>query len=320
MQPAFTQLVNLASERLGAVAIAASDDFFAPKECLVKDNPAVFKPDEYTDRGKWMDGWESRRRRTPGHDWCIVKLAMPGRIVGIDVDTSHFIGNHPPQVSLESANIRGDSSPSGANWISIVEKSAADENTSNYFRVDAEEVFTHVRLNIFPDGGVARLRVYGEVAATFPQHPSEVFDLSSVVYGGRTVECSDEHFGKMSNLLLPDTSINMGDGWETRRRRGRGNDWVIAQLGCTGMIDRVEIHTTHFKGNYPASCSLDAAFTTKLDENTRWVTVSDEIPLEADAVQVVNELQSRGPFSHVRLNIFPDGGVARLRVFGTRGG
>jgi len=305
----FRDLVNLASERLGAAAIAANDDFFAPKENLVKDSAAVFREGEYTDRGKWMDGWETRRRRTPGFDWCIVRLALPGIIRGVVADTSFFKGNYPEACSIEAM----DGNPElGGEWIEILPRSTLHGDSENPFAIDCSRRFTHVRLNIYPDGGVARLRVYGEVLPDWAgEDKSAYMDLAAIGNGAAVVAASDMFFGSRHNLILPGPSRNMGDGWETRRRRGPGYDWVVIKLAGAGEIEQVEVDTSFYKGNYPESCSLEAA--AMLD----WRELLPRTELEADSRKLFHtELVRGGEVTHVRLNIFPDGGVARLRVNG----
>jgi allantoicase len=327
---AFAGLIDLAAERLGGKVLLASDDFFAEKENLIKPGRGVFIPDKYTDRGKWMDGWESRRKRVPGHDWCLLKLGAAGRIRGVDIDTNHFLGNHPPYASIEACNVEGD--PSGeallnAAWTEILPRSPLRPGSQNLFAVHSEmstRAWTHLRLNIYPDGGVARLRVYGEVAPTWQTRPvSEPVDLASVLNGGQMVACSDMFFGAMTNLIMPGRGVNMGDGWESKRRRGPGHDWAVCRLAVPGCLTQVVVDTAHFKGNYPDRFSLDGCHwpETELDSlnahTAPWTPILPETKLEADTVHLFDQgFLSKGPFTHVRLNIYPDGGVSRLRLFG----
>lgn len=315
----FTRLVDLASERNGGFVEEASDDFFAPKERLILDEPAVFKPGLYTEKGKWMDGWESRRKRTPGNDWCIVRLGFRGRIAGVDIDTSHFKGNHPPEASLDVVDDPGGKGKS-RDWRPILARVPLQENSHNLFEVPADSSSTHVRLNIFPDGGVARLRVYGHVDPDWTiVAGDDLAELSCLSLGGLPLACNDEHFGRMMNLLRADNPINMGDGWETRRRRTPGHDWVVIRLGAPGVLEKLEVDTTHFKGNYPDSCSVDGGSFQGSEEqvqNGPWLPVLPASKLSADTKHMFSDLSSRGPFTHLRLNIFPDGGVARFRAFG----
>ncbi|MGH9423874.1 MAG: allantoicase, partial [Thermoanaerobaculia bacterium] len=245
----FTDLIDLASERLGGSVVAANDEFFAPKEALLKTGVPEWREGLYTERGKWMDGWETRRRREPGHDWAIVRLGTPGKVRGVVIDTSWFTGNYPEHASIDATTVDGTPSATSLSgddvvWKSLLPEVALKGNEQNDFAIDSGETFTHLRLNIFPDGGVARLRVYGDVTtpASLIDSTSEV-DLAAMENGGYVVSCSDMHYGHRQNLILPGRSTHMGDGWETKRRRGPGNDWSIVRLAKRGTIDRVEIDT-----------------------------------------------------------------------------
>src|SRR6478735_3750209 len=263
----FTNLADLASERVGGRAIAANDDFFAPKSNLVKAEPPVFVPGKYTTRGKWMDGWESRRRRVPGHDWCIVELGMRGIVHGVNVDTSHFTGNFPSHCSIEAVDLPNGIKPAmhageDPPWTTILDKTALRGNGDNVLAINDRRPWTHVRLSIYPDGGVARLRVFGEVAVDWDRVApgKRLVDLALISNGGLFMAASDLHYGTRGALIMPGRAENMGDGWETRRRRGPGHDWAIVRLGHPGIIGKVEIDTNHFKGNYPDRASLEGCF------------------------------------------------------------
>ncbi len=314
----FREWIRLEQPRLGTRVTHASDEFFAAKERLIQPAEPVFIADKYDDHGKWMDGWESRRRRTPGHDECIIRLGVPGVIRGVDIDTSYFTGNFPPQASIDACVSDDDVPESG--WTEIVPRTDLQGDAHHYVAISDRKVWTHLRLNIYPDGGVARLRVYGEVRADF-EDGDGVVDLFALRNGGRALAASDEHYGSMHNLNLPGRGVNMGDGWETARRRGPGNDWVVAALGRPGTIERVEVDTAHFKGNYPDRVSVEAALFGSHSEATpdseRWRTLLPEAKLSMDQQHYFDrELEALGPVSHVRLSIYPDGGVSRLRVFG----
>jgi len=325
-----TEYPDLASERLGGRVLAANDDFFAPKENLIKPAAPIFIEGKFTDCGKWMDGWETRRRRTPGFDWCIVQLGLAGRIRGVVVDTSFFRGNFPEHVSLEACEIVGTESSQqlesmAAQWSEILPKSPLGGDAKNLFAIESPKRTTHVRLKIYPDGGVARLRVHGEVLPDggILSRAGEV-DLATLANGGLVVASSDMFFGSVQNLILPGPSLGMHDGWETRRRRGPGHDWAVIRLGARGKIHRVEVDTSFFKGNFPESCSIEActapdnfAGETALAQ-LRWREVLPRSPLGVDANHVFEKkLRASGDATHLRLNIYPDGGVARLRAFGT---
>jgi allantoicase len=320
----FTELIDLASERLGGAVLFANDEFFAPKENLLKVGAPVFIEGKYTDLGKWMDGWETRRRRTPGYDWCIIRLGLPGIIRGLVVDTTHFRGNYPEQCSLEGCTI--DRQPSveqltsaATEWTGVLQLSDLVGNSPNLFEIETNSRFTHLRLKIYPDGGVARLRVYGEVAPHWDRLERSEIDLAAVENGGLVLSCSDMFFGHKHNLIMPGRAVNMSDGWETKRRRGPGHDWVTIKLGKPGRIRSVEVDTSYFKGNFPDSCSLEAckARGNALPENVDWKPLLPRLKLQAHTRHLFEEeILDAGAVSHVRFNIFPDGGVSRLRLFG----
>jgi allantoicase len=317
-------LVDLASARVGGAAVLANDEFFAEKENLLKPGRGIFVPDKYTERGKWMDGWETRRRRTPGNDWCVVQLGLRGLIKQVDIDTNHFLGNHPPFASLDALCMPAGfpnktAAVEALSWSPILIKSPLNPGSQNLFAITHDQTCTHVRLNIFPDGGVARLRVYGVVVPDWSRvKPGELVDLAAVENGGVPLACSDMFFSSMNNLIMPGRAKNMGDGWETKRRRGPGHDWIILQLGKPGTARRVEIDTNHFKGNFPDMCSIEgcAAPGAATDELTGWREILPKTKLRADTRHFFErELSSIDNCTHVRLNIYPDGGVSRLRVW-----
>jgi allantoicase len=322
-------LADLASARLGGRAIATNDDFFAPKSNLVRPEPPQFIPGKFTARGKWMDGWESRRRRTPGHDWCVVALGIRGIVRAVNVDTSHFTGNYPSHCSIDALDTTKAvtsriSAAVGPPWTSIAEKQPLQGNSGNQISVSDARPWTHVRLNIFPDGGVARLRVYGDAVIDWTRlaRQRRVVDLASIMNGGLVLGASDMHFGAKDNLIMPGRAKNMGDGWETRRRRGPGHDWAIVRLGAPGVIRKVEIDTNHFKGNYPESASIEGCLAPNTSfealAGASWTELLPRTKLRASHRHFFSrELGRLGPISHVRLNIFPDGGISRLRIFGT---
>jgi allantoicase len=328
----FTQLVDLASARLGGKVIAANDEFFAPKENLLKSSKPVFIEDKYTDRGKWMDGWETRRRRTPGYDWCIIRLGLPGILRGVVVDTSFFRGNYPEHFSLEACEL-GDGPPyeneaarwkaPGVRWFELLPQTPLQGDSVNKFPISHSGRFTHLRLKIYPDGGVARFRAYGEVVPAGKKAARAALDLAAVENGGRILDSSDQFFSEPLNLLMPGRGAGMHDGWETRRRRGPGHDWVVIRLGIPGVIEKVEVDTAHFKGNFPESCSLEAIHadaSTKestLGASPAWKPLLPRTQLKANARHFfAKQLLEKSPATHVRFNIFPDGGVSRLRLIG----
>jgi allantoicase len=337
MTAPFLDLVDLAAERFGGAVVDANDEFFAAKENLIRREPPIWREGEYTERGKWMDGWETRRRRDlatagPGaYDWCIVRLGARGIVRGIDVETTFFRGNYPEAFALDMCNLPGVATASEmetAAWREIVGATALKGDSHNVIEVQAAAPATHLRLRIYPDGGVARFRAYGDVAADWNRlrQRGEV-DLAAAEHGGVVVRCSDMFFGSRHNLIMPGDAVNMGDGWETKRRRGPGHDWTIVRLAARGTIRRAEIDTRHYKGNAPGEFSLDACVVAA-DEDTLaldataadgepWRELLPRTALQPHARQIFDRLQEVGSATHVRFNIFPDGGVGRLRLFGT---
>jgi allantoicase len=323
--PEFTRRhVNLADARLGATALAASDEFFAAKGRMLDPAPAVFVPGKYDDNGKWMDGWESRRRRGPGHDWCVVRLARPGRIHGVDFDTSHFTGNYPPAASLDGCNLASADPDEDTNWFPLLPAVELAGDRHHYLAIAEAAEVSHVRVNLLPDGGLARLRVYATPRFDATASDADgLVDLAAALQGGTVVAANNQHFGLASNLLLPGRGLTMGDGWETRRRREPGSDWCILALARPGTIEAIEVDTSHFKGNFPESCSIQAAMApgatpaALIAQSMFWPDLLPAQRLKADAQHHFHgEILAHAPVSHVRLTIHPDGGVSRLRLRG----
>ena len=316
-------LVNLAEDALGARALWSSDDFFAPMERMLQRSEPVSRPGVFDEHGQWMDGWESRRKRGGGHDACIVQLAYSGIVRALDIDTRYFTGNYPPHASVEATN---DPNPldARARWTTLLPQSALKGNSHNPFPVSNETAWRYLRLSIFPDGGLARLRVWGEIRPDWDAIGTQrVIDLFAMENGGVGLDANDEHYGKVGNLNRPGRGVNMGDGWETRRRREPGNDWAVVRLGHAGTIEEVEIDTAHFRGNYPDRVSLQATLLHGVpdDQASRssehWPVLLPAQKTSADTQHRFRaELARVGPVSHVRMNLFPDGGVSRLRLFG----
>ncbi|XP_028252677.1 allantoicase isoform X2 [Parambassis ranga] len=364
----FLQFNDLACETVGGTVIFATDEWFAPAKNLLKREPPQFLPSAFTDFGKWMDGWETRRKRIPGHDWCIIQLGVPGLVYGVDVDTSFFTGNHSPRVSIQAGcldqapplSLEGDRTGMAASdsqiaavtelgseaWPELVCVSELQPGFSdcchNHFRVSFKDRVTHLRLNMHPDGGIARLRVYGIGQRDWSSVPAnQDVDLVALTNGGVCLSYSDAHFGHPRNMIGPGRAANMADGWETARRLDRpkelkvdqqgilqvpGWEWAVFRLGHPGVISSIEVDTNHFKGNFPDSCRIEACTLTPEEEadgiRTRWNSgTSWQLLLPPQKLRPHHRhhfttAALTRPVSHIRLIIAPDGGVSRLRLWG----
>jgi allantoicase len=315
-------LIDLAQPRLGTKVIYKTDDFFASANRIISPTEPVFKVGVFDKHGKWMDGWESRRKRTAGHDYIIIKLGKPGTIKKVDVDTSHFNGNQPAMISIEGANSNSNKI-NQLKWQPLLSKKKTKANSHHYFTVNSDKVFTHIKFNIFPDGGVARLRLYGSIAKSSKLKNKKI-NLASLLDGSSVIACNNEHFGKAENILAPGKAKNMGDGWETRRRRGKGFDWLILNSLDGKEIDKIEISTHHFRGNFPSHCSLQAAYLPNsknskqiVKSSITWKYLLKDAKLSANKVHVFkNNLMKKDKINFIKINIFPDGGISRFRIYG----
>jgi allantoicase len=302
---------DLAGRALGGSVTYANDELFAERENLIKPEEPVFRPHTFGHKGQIMDGWETRRRREPAGDGqgdsAIIRLGCGGVVRRVVVDTSYFTGNYPPEVSVEACGAEGYPSPAGlaeAGWTTLVPRSPVAGDARNEFEVEPGRRATHVRLTMFPDGGVARLRVYGEPVPD-PRLLPATIDLAALENGAVVTGCSNMFYSSPANLLLPGHARVMGDGWETSRRRDQANDWVEVRLACAGSVEVVELDTSHFVGNAPGGATLggdggDLLPRTALQPDTRHRFAVPGGPVTGQ----------------VRLDIYPDGGMARLRVLG----
>jgi allantoicase len=315
-------VADLASRWLGASVVSASDESFGEKENLLTPTPAAFEPGHYGNRGEMVDGWETRRRREGGHDWAIVRLGAAGIITSVDVDTSFFTGNYPQSVSVEACGCEGYPSPAelaapSAGWETIVANAALTGDSHNIFGVTDRRRFTHVRLSAYPDGGIARLRVHGEVVPD-PRGLDELtVDLASQEYGGAVVASSDDFYTSASALNRPDRARTMGEGWETQRRRDTGHDFAVFRLAFTGCLRRVIIDTAHFKYNASAAIALRGCareVAPDLD-SPDWLPLLDRVRLQPDTRHIY-DLAKADSVTLVRLDAFPDGGMSRVRLIG----
>ena len=315
-------LIDLAQPRLGTKVIYKTDDFFASANRIISPTEPIFKVGVFDKHGKWMDGWESRRKRTGGHDFIIIKLGKPGMIKKIDVDTSYFNGNQPAMISIEGVN-SSSNKLNKLKWQPLLSKKKTKANNHHYFTINSNKVFTHIKFNIFPDGGVARLRLYGSIAKSRKIKNKKV-NLASLLDGSSVIACNNEHFGKAENILAPGKAKDMGDGWETRRRRGKGFDWLILNSLAGKEIDKIEISTHHFKGNFPSHCSLQATYLPNsknfkqiVNSSINWKYLLKNAKLSANKVHIFkNNFMKKDKINFIKINIFPDGGISRFRIYG----
>ncbi len=329
----FSDLLDLVSAKLGGLPLATSDEFFAEKENLLKPEPAEFVVGAFTDRGKWMDGWESRRNRDPGkdHDWVVIRLGLPGLVHGVDIDTSYFVGNAPETGAIEGLDWDRPLRPHEvaavpeSAWFELLPVTRVERGAHNYLELKASRKVTHLRLRMFPDGGIARFRAYGVVVPDWSRVvPGQLVDLASIAWGGKALASNDSFFSPRDNINLPWSSRRMDDGWETRRRRtynasADGGDWLVLRLGKPGAIRQAIVETHHFKGNPPDVVRLEAS---SVDGdlaavmNGEWRVLLPDQPVEQHQTHTyTRELADLGVVTHVRLVINPDGGVSRLRLF-----
>ena len=317
-------MIDLAQPILGSKIVYKTDEFFAKANRIINPNKPVFIENKFDKHGKWMDGWETRRRRNKGYDHLIIHLGKEGRISRVNIDTTYFNGNQPSGASLQACYCKKNIPDKKIKWITILNKKKIKPNSHNIFGIKNRSVFTHVRLNIFPDGGIARLRIFGKIAAEKLPFVKKIINLSSLLNGASIIACNNEHFGKAENILAPGTGKNMGDGWETKRSRGKNSDWLILKFAAAGKVNKVQIDTHHFKGNYPDRCSLQAAYVNGkisnkaiVNKSKKWKLLLNKVKLYAHKKHNFrNKLMRKNKINYIRINIFPDGGISRIRVFG----
>jgi allantoicase len=314
---------ELASRLLGATVIAVSDESFGEKEHLLDPAPVNFEPGNYGPHGELVDGWETRRRRTPGHDWALVRLGLPGRISAVDVDTSSFTGNFPPECAVEACGLDGYPGPAGLSdqaveWHEIVPRAPLRGDDHNVFAVTDPRCFSHVRLSAFPDGGIARLRIFGEAIPDPRQVDGLTIDLAGQQHGGLVVSSSDGFYGPASTINRPDEARTMGEGWESRRRRDDGHDHAVIRLGLAGTVRQAIVDTSEFRYNASAAVALwgHTGQTCPAFDDPDWVALLPRTALQPDTRHVFEVLDA-GAIGWVRADAFPDGGLARLRLLGS---
>lgn len=330
---------DLINKALGSRIISFSDEWFAAAENLTTPTPPIRKPGVFVFSGAWYDGWETRRHNTEEFDWVVIRLGVAsGRVKGVEIDTFAFNGNHAPEVAVQGVFVGGEEEEEevkkaefwdggkkrGVDTILARQECGPSQRHGWLLPALTEKAYTHVRLQMFPDGGIARFRLFGQVVPVLPQDVNEVFDLAATVNGGVAVSCSDQHFGTKDNLLLPGRGVDMGDGWETKRSRGEHVDWTIIKLGIPGLIEKIVVDTAHFRGNFPQKVQVfaaPAAENTPSADGSEWVEVltPQKTGPDKEHEYTKQELsQIDQAYGYVKLVIIPDGGVKRIRVFGRR--
>ncbi|QDS71833.1 Allantoicase [Venturia effusa] len=329
----FAGTVDLLSKPLGSRILSCSDEWFAEASNLTTPTPPIRKPGVFVFAGAWYDGWETRRHNPEEFDWVVLRLGVSsGKVKGIGIDTTHFNGNHAPEIAVQGTFCADEDEEKlkrgFEGWETILDKKECGPSQRHAWLLPeyTEKTYTHVRLLMYPDGGIARFRLYGAALPIFPQDVNEAFDLAATVNGGIAISCSDQHFGTKANLLLPGRGVDMGDGWETKRTRGEHVDWVIVKLGTKGLIDKIVVDTAHFRGNFPQKVQVfaldwEGSGSPKADDEG-WVEVLGPQKTGPDVEHVFEGALLRGVegrgFGFVKLVIIPDGGVKRFRVFGRR--
>lgn len=330
-----SKYTDLVSAPLGSTVLSCSDEWFAAAENLITPTPPIRKPGVFTPAGAWYDGWETRRHNTEPADWVVLRLGTAsGKVAGVEIDTAFFNGNHAPEIAVEGTFVGDETEeeevkkPEYAGWETILSRQDCGPSQRHGWLLShlTEKAYTHVRLLMYPDGGIARFRLYGVAVPVFPQSQTAIFELSAAVMGGVATACSDQHFGTKDNLLLPGRGKDMGDGWETKRTRGEHVDWAVVQLGVKGEIDHLVIDTAHFRGNFPQKVQVFAAAFANdcpslAHDDAAWIEVLAPQKSGPDKEHVYkSELKNVAgkAYTHAKLVIIPDGGVKRFRVFGTR--
>ncbi|KAG5730075.1 putative allantoicase, partial [Termitomyces sp. T112] len=326
----FSATTELSSEIIGGQIVSVSDEFFAEAFHLLLQEPAPSLKGQFGPKGALYSGWESRRHN-PTYDWCIIRLGTTGTITGFDVDTSHFNGNEAPQVSIDVLHGSASEEPQAhdARWAEVLPKVDLGPNSRHLFTITESRPVNYVKLNMYPDGGIARFRVYGHVSPVIPSDESEIFDLAHVFAGGRVEFTSDQHFGIGANLIVPGRGKNMGGGWETKRSRTKGHkDWVVIKLGVPGVLEHIEVDTHHFKGNFPESCEVHGLYTdTSIDwmahesQEADWALILPRTKLGPHRQHYFQFENTEGKIhSHIKVTIHPDGGLQRIRIMGSKSG
>ncbi|KAL3428201.1 allantoicase [Phlyctema vagabunda] len=323
--------VDLIGTALGGKVLSCSDEWFAEASNLISASAPIRQPGKMVYSGAWYDGWETRRHNTEPFDYVVIRLGVAsGTVEGVEVDTFAFSGNHAPAISVEGVFSSSDEEVVGwkggrGKWETILgfQECGPSQRFGWKLAIPTKKAYTHVRINMYPDGGIARFRLFGHAVPVFPDDKDAVFDLAAAVNGGIAISCSDEHFGKIANLILPGRGKDMGDGWETSRSRGKDHvDWAVIRLGAPGTIEKLVVDTAFFRGNFPQKAKVEAIHWTGEGEPGAladgWVDVVAASKTSADKEHDFESLIKDKVFTHVKLVMIPDGGIKRIRVLGKR--
>ncbi|KAL2116718.1 hypothetical protein VTJ04DRAFT_8886 [Mycothermus thermophilus] len=323
--------LDLISSALGGKILGFSDQWFAEAANLINPAAPIRQPGKMVYTGAWYDGWETRRHNPEPFDWVVIRLGVAsGLVEGVEIDTAFFSGNHAPAISVEGCFSLNDDEVlswkgTRGGWETIlgIQECGPSQRFGWKLANPSGKAYTHVRLNMYPDGGIARFRLYGHAVPVFPEDTEAVFDLAAAQNGGLAVSCSDQHFGSMDNLILPGRGKDMGDGWETARSRTKGHvDWAIIRLGAPGYVQSFVVDTAHFRGNYPKEVRLEGIEWTGEGappaDDPAWIQLAEPIKCKPDFEHPAESLVKDRVITHVKLTMVPDGGVKRLRVLGKR--
>ncbi len=324
-------LIDVACSDTGTKVIYCSDEFFADSSRMLQPNEPVWIEGKYDENGKWMDGWESRRRRDGKDDFCFIRLGSKSSIKSFNVDTSHFTGNFAPGISIHGCSVPGGTTDDRvvdgtavSEWFELLSKNDLKGDSHNKFECNEKNPITHLKITLHPDGGIARLRAYGEAWTEIRDSSFDGTNVLSKESGARAIFANDEHFGCLSNILERHEPLSMADGWETRRRRVPGNDWGVLALAKPALVDEIIVDTKFFKGNFPDTISISTANiyddkeSSIIKSSSSWKKLLERKKLGMDQIHVFkkSEILHNEPFTHVRIDIYPDGGIARLKLIG----
>ena len=317
----YLNLIDLALIRNGAEIISFSNDFLGQAENLLKSEPINYDENLYDENGKIYDGWGSKRSRNiDNEDWVIIKLGNIGKINLINIDTTFFSNNSPMFVSLEGVLLDKEEifEEDNIKWQTILKPVNVQPDKQNIFFIEENKSINYVRLRIYPDGGISRLRLFGVPDLI---ESEESLDYASIINGGKVILSSDTYYGHMNNLIKPHVPLNSNDGWGTMRRRNDGNDWIIVKLGKTINLEEILINTQHFIGNFPEFCKVESLNDIKLTDlevfkTKKWQLLRDDYKMFAGHEHRITKFEHNDQVSHIKISIYPDGGISRVKIIG----